>query len=306
MSNDATGPRWAQSNYRQRSRSRSPTRPWNQAREQVRDRPPPQRKQHNNDRGNFAKETARINELQEEQRMKQWVSEEDTFVLKQTKKKAEIRVKERRAKPIDHLAVLLRFIETDRSPLDDEIAVEQLEIRHPEKVLAGLDQKGLQEVEEEIEVFRKLETSVANREFWETMKVICQDRMQTLKGSAPEGRIVGSVASDIDKILQPKNYDQLSALQIQVEKKLSSDEAIDFDYWGQLLKRLLIWKAKAKLKTIYEKVSEEKAKLDPTKQASSSFEAGISNGNTSRSSHKDGEAALFRSLVSRFTTTLET
>ena len=37
--------------------------------------------------------------------MREWVSQEDTFVLKQAKKKAEIRVKEGRAKPIDYLAV---------------------------------------------------------------------------------------------------------------------------------------------------------------------------------------------------------
>src|SRR5689334_18300820 len=49
---------------------------------------------------------------------RKWVSEEDSFVLKQAKKKAVIRVREGRAKPIDWLAVILRVIDPDRDLLD--------------------------------------------------------------------------------------------------------------------------------------------------------------------------------------------
>src|SRR4051794_4680395 len=48
----------------------------------------------------FTQERTRLNQIQEAEQMREWVSQEDSFVLKQAKKKAEIRVKEGRAKPI--------------------------------------------------------------------------------------------------------------------------------------------------------------------------------------------------------------
>ena len=47
------------------------------------------------------KDQIRVNQLQEDDRMREWVAQEDDFVLRQAKKKAEIRVKEGRPKPID-------------------------------------------------------------------------------------------------------------------------------------------------------------------------------------------------------------
>lgn len=49
------------------------------------------------------KDQVRLNQLQENEQVREWVAQEDIFVLKQAKKKAEIRVKEGRAKPIDWL-----------------------------------------------------------------------------------------------------------------------------------------------------------------------------------------------------------
>lgn len=98
--------------------------------------------------------------------MREWVNQEDTFVLKQAKKKAEIRVKEGRAKPIDWLAVNLRVIDKDRSPLDDEIADEDLDVIDPVSILDGLDEKQLEELEAEIDVYISLETNKNNREYW--------------------------------------------------------------------------------------------------------------------------------------------
>jgi hypothetical protein len=47
--------------------------------------------------------------LTQDEQSEQFVADEDKFVLKQAKKKADIRVRENRAKPIDYLAFNLRF-----------------------------------------------------------------------------------------------------------------------------------------------------------------------------------------------------
>jgi hypothetical protein len=85
------------------------------------------------------------------------------------------------------------------------------------------------------------------------MKVVCRDR---LKISAPEGRVLNSVASDINKILSPKSYEELESLESQVKLKLTSNEPIDTDYWEELLRNLTVWKARAKLKQVFQAVIE--------------------------------------------------
>jgi Cactus-binding C-terminus of cactin protein/Conserved mid region of cactin len=86
------------------------------------------------------------------------------------------------------------------------------------------------------------------------MKVICKDRRQKSQASAPEGRAVSSVSADVDRLLSPKTYEELETLELQINKKLRSNEPIDVDYWEQLLRSLIVWKAKAKLKKVYQSV----------------------------------------------------
>lgn len=197
-------------------------------------------------------QAARNAQAQEDEMTRKWVSQEDSFVLKQSKKKADIRVREGRAKPIDWLAVILRVIDPDRDLLDEDEEEVQLDVVDPEGVFEGLGEKQLAELETEIASYLTLETNNQNKDYWQTMQIICKDRRQKLMPVGPDGRAVGSVAADVDKLLGPKTYEQLETLETQIRTKLRSDEHIDVDYWEQLLGSLLIWKAKAKLKKVYQ------------------------------------------------------
>lgn len=101
-----------------------------------------------------------------------WVANEDRFALEQAKKRAEIRIKGGRAKPIDWLAVTLRVIDPTRNALDDEITDTDLEFMDPEGVFEGLDDKQLLELEQDIESYLVLETHPTNREFWNVRVVV--------------------------------------------------------------------------------------------------------------------------------------
>ncbi|KAE8550748.1 hypothetical protein TMatcc_008802 [Talaromyces marneffei ATCC 18224] len=240
-----------------RGRSRSQSPPWKRSEKLPRRDDRRQASQWNNDDARSAqrgrRDQTRINQLQEDEQVREWVAQEDVFVLKQAKKKAEIRVKEGRAKPIDWLAVTLRIIDPTRNPLDDEISDSDLDLIDPEGVFEGLSQAQLVELEKDIDTFLSLEQSQKNRDFWKTMKVVCRDRQ---KISAPEGRVLSSVAADINKILSPKTYEQLETLEVQVRRKLDSNEPIDTDYWEELLRSLTVWKARAKLKKVFQAVIE--------------------------------------------------
>ncbi|KAL4980320.1 mid region of cactin-domain-containing protein [Aspergillus desertorum] len=203
------------------------------------------------------KDQMRLNQLQEDERVREWVAQEDVFVLKQAKKKAEIRVKEGRAKPIDWLTVMLRVIDPTRNPLDDEIADSELDLIDPEGVFEGLSETQLGDLEKDIDTFLSLESNPQNRDYWKTMRVICKDRQKT---TAPEGRALNSVAADINKLLSPKSYEQLQTLEGQVRKKLDSNEPVDTDYWEELLRSLTVWKARAKLKRVYQDVIDERVR----------------------------------------------
>ena len=87
------------------------------------------------------------------------------------------------------------------------------------------------------------------------MKILCADRRSKASGVNPDGtRAVGSVASDVDKLLGSKTLSELETLEEQIVKKLNSNEPIDVDYWNELLRSLRIWKAKASLKNVYSRV----------------------------------------------------
>ncbi|KAI9737662.1 MAG: hypothetical protein M1818_005666 [Claussenomyces sp. TS43310] len=197
---------------------------------------------------------SRPNQTLEDEQTRKWVAEEDSFVLKQAKKKADIRVREGRAKPIDWLAVILRVIDPDRDLLEDDEDEVQLDVVDPEGVFEGLSDAQLGELDSDITSYLTLETNRKNQDYWKTMQIICRDRRQKLQPTSREGRAVSSVSADVDKLLGPKTYEQLEALEKQIRTKLRSNEDIDVDYWEHLLQNLLIWKAKAKLKKVYQSV----------------------------------------------------
>ena len=98
--------------------------------------------------------------------MKEWVSKEDEFVLKQSKKKAQIRVREGRAKTIDWLAVILSVIDPTKDLLDDDSADPELDIMDPEGLIDELGSKELQELEKDIDNYEVLESNRSNRAYW--------------------------------------------------------------------------------------------------------------------------------------------
>ena len=95
-----------------------------------------------------------------------WVAQEDEFVLKQAKKKAAIRVKEGRARPIDWLAVILRVVDPERDLLDDDLEDSDVDVVDPDGVFEGLSDTQLSGLEKDIDTYLALEKSRSNREFW--------------------------------------------------------------------------------------------------------------------------------------------
>ncbi|KAI9172203.1 hypothetical protein HJFPF1_01696 [Paramyrothecium foliicola] len=242
--------------------------------------------------------------LTQDEQSRQFVADEDKFVLKQAKKKADIRVRERRAKPIDYLAFNLKFVDSERDVFDDDDTDIQIDVPGPTDVVQNLNAAELAELESDISSYHVLETNARNLQYWTALQTLCKDRRVKLDPSSHEGRVVNSVSDDIDRILAPKTHDQLEALEKQIKAKLQSNEDIDTDYWGQLLSNLSVWKAKATLKKIYEEIKTSRG--DSSKTVSTQH-AGVTatdapstagsassikdGGNAAKSSRSDGSSA---------------
>ncbi|KKY35267.1 hypothetical protein UCDDA912_g04747 [Diaporthe ampelina] len=205
---------------------------------------------------NAAANSARF--LSQDDQSRKFVADEDKFVLKQSKKKADIRVREGRARPVDYLAFNLRYIDNDRDVFDDDDGDIEIDVPSPERIVDGSEVVELKELESDITSFHTLESSQRNRDYWSSLLTLCRDRRTKLQGNDHEGRAVSSVSSDVDRILGPKTFEQLESLEKQIKAKLQSDEQIDTDYWQGLLRNLLVYKAKAKLRKICEAIKESR------------------------------------------------
>lgn len=132
-----------------------------------------------------------------------WVADEDRFVLQQAKKKAALRVKGGRAKPIDWLAVTLRFIDpAEKSILDEEVEDHELDIVDPEGVLEGLNNDDLAELEKEIENYLTLETSKSNRDYWNVS--VCAQHRLDVANQASHSKSSAKTSDESPKRPKPK------------------------------------------------------------------------------------------------------
>ncbi|KAI0921226.1 hypothetical protein AcW2_006268 [Taiwanofungus camphoratus] len=201
-------------------------------------------------------EEVRMQRLAESAQMADWLAKEEDFQLEQERMRAAIRVKEKRAKAIDFLALNLRYVnppdETTEQADDDCL---EIDLDEPYNIFDSLSPDQIEELHDDIEKYLRLEQSEVNIEFWTNMMVVCKDQLDRIKVNKRLGvEAAAAVEADITALLQGKSYDHLVALQKQVQAKLISGEPIDVDYWEGLLKKLLVWKAKAKLKAFHEVV----------------------------------------------------
>ncbi|PCH41228.1 hypothetical protein WOLCODRAFT_100075 [Wolfiporia cocos MD-104 SS10] len=201
-------------------------------------------------------EEIRMQRLAESAQMADWLLKEEDFQLEQERTRATIRIKEKRAKAIDFLALNLRYVNPPDEDTDDaEDDGLEIDLDEPYNIFDSLTPEQVEELHDDIEKYLTLEQSEVNIEFWTNMMVVCKDQLDRIKANKRMGfEAAAAVEADITALLQGKSYEHLVALQKSVQAKLTSGEPIDTDYWEGLLKKLLVWKAKAKLKALHEVV----------------------------------------------------
>ncbi|KAJ7937318.1 mid region of cactin-domain-containing protein [Mycena leptocephala] len=248
-------------------------------------------------------EEMRMARLQESAQMSEWLSKDGDFQLEQEKRRAAIRIKEKRAKAIDFLALNLKYVNPPVDDNDDgeeeEDAGLEIDLDEPYNIFDNLSSSQVEELHEDIERYLTLEQTNTNIDFWTNMMVICKDRLERIQTSQRMGvEAAAAVEADISALLAGKSYEQLVSLQRQIQDKLTSGEPVDVDYWEGLLKKLLVWKSKAKLKSLHEVVVRNrleqlrKRQRDEALQAQEELLAGVA-----RSASRRTEPAVEMDVV---------
>ncbi|PPQ99899.1 hypothetical protein CVT24_009580 [Panaeolus cyanescens] len=202
-------------------------------------------------------EELRMSRLQESAQMSEWLAKDGDFQLEQEQRRAAIRIKEHRAKAVDFLALNLKYVNPpqDEEKEEEEDAGLEIDLDEPYNIFDNLSSDQTFELHDDIERYLSLEKSQTNLDFWTNMMVVCKDRLDRFQSNERIGiEATAAVEADIATLLAGKSYEDLASLQRKVQEKLTSGEPIDTDYWEGLLKKLLVYKSKAKLKSLHEVV----------------------------------------------------
>ncbi|KAJ2317513.1 major facilitator super transporter protein [Coemansia sp. RSA 2704] len=208
-------------------------------------------------------EFARQRREQEQEKLGDWERREEEFHLQQAKRRAEIRIQNQRAQPIDTLAMNLRLANEKMS--DEEVAAmgnARIDVDEPHQIVECLDVVSARELLHDIDMYLSLETNARNVEFWENMLVVANAHLERLSGK-------GGMQGAVRDVLAGKSLDELDELEADVQAKLGGEQgAVDVDYWEQVRSELVVEKAKATLTVMHEDILQRRlARLQQSKDA---------------------------------------
>ncbi|POM73378.1 Hypothetical protein PHPALM_9781, partial [Phytophthora palmivora] len=208
--------------------------------------------------------------LKDAEQYEDWQQKEEEFHLKQAKVRSQLRIRANREKPVDLLAknLLLVSAKSGQEDEDDffkkEIGRIRVEHRRPHAIVEVLSMDELRELQGDVHTYEELEQSGNgghNAEFWNLMKLVCDDRIRRLKRSQSEGRsdrgaIHDSVNDTIEEMLSGKDKGALEKLQCEVKETIASASngatGVDVDYWEEVAQQIEVNQARARLIELHE------------------------------------------------------
>ncbi|ODQ68571.1 hypothetical protein NADFUDRAFT_39945 [Nadsonia fulvescens var. elongata DSM 6958] len=268
-----------------RARSRSPEHYYSSSRDKLRrcysdSRDKNHRGNYRGSRGNANSQGYGRGAQDEERKSLDWIKQEDIFALRQKRLGSVIRVKEDRAKFIDHLLVnlLLAEYEVTRSSIwradtglpkgdpQDEIALTELfgDMEHIDEEIKSVNTlvysdlimvPELEDLVTDIIAQVDLETKaqktshykpILAREYWSSNMIIIRNRIREMERQqkASPG-LPNLIMQDVHNILKDKSYQDLINLEIRVKQNI--DAQSNKDFWISLHEHLLLKKARMKL-----------------------------------------------------------
>lgn len=199
-------------------------------------------------------EMTRLRRAQEQESLGDWERREEEFHLNQAKRRAEIRIRAGRPKPVDLLAMNLKLL--DEKEEEDGKGL-KLEVDEPHTIVERLKLAECEELIEDVEMYLGMEVDGRNREFWKNLLVVCRAHCQQLKGKRSLDSQV--VDDEVRELLDGKRLEELEQLESDVQSKLSGKgRAVDIDYWEKVRRELVVAKARATLSSMHAEILERR------------------------------------------------
>uniref|UniRef100_A0A0R3RSP8 Splicing factor Cactin n=1 Tax=Elaeophora elaphi TaxID=1147741 RepID=A0A0R3RSP8_9BILA len=176
-----------------------------------------------------------------------WYATEEGFLLNQAKLRTQIRLKEGRAKPIDFLA---RYISYDSEKAESK-KDEEFELVDPIAYLRGLKIRDLEDLLEDIKVYRRIDPS-DNSVWWTDFCTVVRHEIRKLSNDVnstyARESVHNSVQGDITRLFKGKTHQELALLETQIKKKIHSGESgVDVEFLEYTLQHLHVHMAKARI-----------------------------------------------------------
>ncbi|KAK1936300.1 hypothetical protein X943_002645 [Babesia divergens] len=151
-----------------------------------------------------------------------YFQKEDEFMLKQEIEKSKVRLNDGRGNELDNLL-------TQGIPCGTTHAL-----------FKGADDATLKQYIELLNAHLHFTKDEGFAAFLEAIKTIVNIR---LAGDVNNGEVSEFIAKKIDEILESKDIEQLEGYEVEIKKKLSSDEVVDANFWELTLSKIPFYKA---------------------------------------------------------------
>ncbi|KAI6180337.1 Cactin [Aphelenchoides besseyi] len=188
-----------------------------------------------------AKEDAEMIARDEERRKHaDWRKTEDAFFLKQSLLRSKIRIKEGRPNAIDLLGRYSAFGRkgATSSGVDQFDEYEEFELVPPTVYLKNLTVDQLEDLIEDIKVWRQVETE-KNPEFWDDIQTLAKFELKKLTQTHTDESIHSAVLPSIEKSFEKKTFAELSKTADEIRKKIQiAGRGVDVSYWEVVLAML--------------------------------------------------------------------
>lgn len=234
------------------------------------------RRQREDERRLIQEEKDRQLRLTDIQQLGDWETRETQFHLEQARKRAEIRIRDNRAEPIDLLAIHLKLSQQNSDysisglniqQFDEDFSLE-IDMKEPFLIFDNLPLHKVESLQKDIRMYLTLEQNHEALDFWNSLMIVCEDKLEELRASDLPllSRVPEEVMDKIHKMLVDKNLQELDSLEKDIEIKLTSSSQINTDFWDQVLKSLKIWRAKLKLRIRHDELIEKRLEQLRVKQ----------------------------------------
>uniref|UniRef100_A0A6G1SIG3 Splicing factor Cactin n=1 Tax=Aceria tosichella TaxID=561515 RepID=A0A6G1SIG3_9ACAR len=194
-----------------------------------------------------------------------WEQQEDDFVLRQSRQKSKIRIRDGRAKPIDLFA---HYIDIFGVKIDDsgqvkgylkeekiDLSESPIELLNPSEWFNGLRLADLEELEPGILDYMNADF-VDNRQYWQDLLDITRNEIAKLQAAEkPESGsdINPAVLNDLKSLWDGKSVEELEEMEQEIETMLQDDDpTIDEGFYRSSLMRLKAHRAKTRLTVKHE------------------------------------------------------